>query len=43
MLIDVARGFTTRGISKFTKDVTRVLIFPWKRGITVAKDSVISA
>ena len=30
MLIDVGRGFTIRGISKFTEDVTLFLSFPLK-------------
>ena len=30
MLIDMGRGFTLRGISKFTEDVTLFVSFPLK-------------
>ena len=33
MLIDMGRGFTIRGISKFTEDVTLFLSFPLKGGL----------
>ena len=39
MLIDIGRGFTIRGISKFTADVT-FLKFSIERGMIVSKDKI---
>ena len=40
MLIDMGMGFTIRGISKFTEDVTLFFKFSIERGIIVVKDKI---